>query len=322
MTFLSKWKAPDAEQIPDFIIAGAMKSGTTTLHHILDQHPDIFLPKGEIGFWDMDDIITHFDFNHYDKAAGKWTYQSMEENHSEMWRWYGNKFSEAGKRVKGEDSTSYMASYRVPDRLAMQDKKIKVIFLLRNPIDRTYSNYYHLLRTGRAIYSFEDTLQYHPESILTRSLYSRHLARYYDLLPAEQILVLRFENLISDPQSTVNRVCKFIDVDPTKINASAVQIHSNPSRLPKSEKLQRLRNRLFRSAGNSRYLSRLPAKKKNSHVSITLRIFDALHRNINPLTQRKPKPMKVATRSFLEHFFEHELLDLAKLASSENQLND
>ena len=61
----NNWIAPGNAFLPDFIIAGAMKSGTTTLHNILNEHPDVFIPDSEIHFFDMDDVIEHPEFNYF-----------------------------------------------------------------------------------------------------------------------------------------------------------------------------------------------------------------------------------------------------------------
>ena len=62
----SNWISDQPENLPDFIIGGAMKSGTTSLHAILDAHPDIAIQRDELGFFDMDSIVQHPDFNFYD----------------------------------------------------------------------------------------------------------------------------------------------------------------------------------------------------------------------------------------------------------------
>ncbi len=80
--------------------------------------------------------------------------------------------------MKGEGSSIYLAS-----RIALQNKEIKLNFLLRNPTKRAYSQYYHMLRTGRSTHTFEDTLKYNPVSVLERSLYKDHLEPYYKNIP-------------------------------------------------------------------------------------------------------------------------------------------
>jgi hypothetical protein len=104
---MNNWITSEIELLPEFIIGGAMKSGTSTLHAILDKHPKIFMPSYEIGFFDIDNILVHNDFNFY--VESKWVNQSMDKNPKLMWDWYHSKFREGESLVKGEDSTTYLA---------------------------------------------------------------------------------------------------------------------------------------------------------------------------------------------------------------------
>ena len=71
-TTTDNWLSIEPSLLPDFIIVGAMKSGTTTLHDMLNTHPDVFIPKGELHFFDHDDIFQHPNFNIYKKSF--WNY--------------------------------------------------------------------------------------------------------------------------------------------------------------------------------------------------------------------------------------------------------
>ena len=75
---------------PDFIIAGAMKCGTSTIYHILNDHPDIFIPKNEIGFWDADDMLTHPDFDQF--IGDKWKLSRISQGQKR--KWYKDRFSQ------------------------------------------------------------------------------------------------------------------------------------------------------------------------------------------------------------------------------------
>ena len=170
------WKAKQPENLPNFIIGGAMKSGTTSLHAILNSHPDIAIAHNELGFFDIDSLLQHPDYNFFDANTIKWTKQSMQKEPERLWNWYYSQFksSENKEKLLGEDSTTYLTSEIAAKRIALQDKSIKLIFILRHPTKRTISNYLHLLKSGRAIYSLEDTLRYNPNSIIRRSLYKRN----------------------------------------------------------------------------------------------------------------------------------------------------
>ncbi|WP_417858953.1 sulfotransferase [Xanthomarina gelatinilytica] len=96
---MNNWIAPDTNLLPDFIIGGAMKSGTSTIHNILEKHPKVFIPKKEIGFFDIDNILEHSDFNFF--TDNKWVSQSMDNDPEKMWRWYQEKFKGKETSLKG-----------------------------------------------------------------------------------------------------------------------------------------------------------------------------------------------------------------------------
>jgi hypothetical protein len=128
----NNWLSPRPAALPDFIIGGAMKCGTTTLHHILAAHPDVYIPENEIHFFDMDNILQHGDFNFYDSSSGVWWTQNLEADAPKFWAWYAQQFkNDKGARVVGEDSTTYLASPIAAARIAAQPKPIKMVFMLR-----------------------------------------------------------------------------------------------------------------------------------------------------------------------------------------------
>src|SRR5690554_4926323 len=106
------WVSSQPEKLPDFIIGGAMKSGTSTLHSILDRHPDVNLAHNELGFFDVDGIMEHPDFNFFDERSKIWVSQSMLENPEILWNWYYSNFDPLRNDniIIGEDSTTYLTS--------------------------------------------------------------------------------------------------------------------------------------------------------------------------------------------------------------------
>ena len=117
------WLAPDTTYLPDFIIIGGMKCGTTTLHHILNTHPKIYMPQSEIHFFDMDDEEEHpeFIFNN----NGELVRPNVEDDPEAYWEWYKTYFDKAEGRLKGEDTTGYFTSEKAIKRISEQDKDIK-----------------------------------------------------------------------------------------------------------------------------------------------------------------------------------------------------
>jgi hypothetical protein len=301
--------------MPDFIIGGAMKSGTTTLHRILNAHPDIYIPKEEIHFFDMDNIFQHGDFYFYDKLNNKWLSQDMLENPSKIWDWYLSKFNNKENFIKGEDSTTYLASDIAAQRIALQKKDIKLIFLLRHPTKRAYSQYYHLLRNGKAIHSFEDTIRYNPSSILTRSLYKDQLEVYYRFIPKDRIKVVLFEDLIQNTEIVLKEICDFLAIDFEMLDKDVFKTHANKSMSPRSIWLQIKFNLFLRDFGNINYIKALPNTplEKNLEIPFYAKLIYLANKTLNPKTIRKPACINNATKQFLDNYFLKELSGLDEL---------
>lgn len=311
---LRYWIAPDVNKLPDFIIGGAMKCGTTSLHGILNSHPNVFIPYEEIFFFDIDNILQHGDFNFYDKSRKTWIFQNIEKDASTMWNWYLSKFAGHETKVKGEDSTTYLASRIAAERIAMQNKPIKLIFMLRQPTQRAYSNYYHDLRAGRVTYSFEDTIRYNPQSILSRGLYKQQLEYWYNLLPREQIKVILFEDFLADKLNVLKDICQYLEIDFDALDKDMIDKHFNKARVSKWINLQIIYNSWLRELGNTHYLDSLPfhAHHGSRRWSFMFRLVDLINRIVNPRQEKVPR-MNASTQAFLNQFYAREMCGIDEL---------
>lgn len=308
----NNWKSEQPESLPDFIIGGAMKSGTTSLHAILNSHPDIAIVQNELSFFDIDCMLQHPDFNFYNVKEQVWTSQSMIDQPEVLWDWYHSNFRklDTTSQLIGEDSPSYLSSKNAAKRIALQKKPIKLIFILRHPTQRAISNYLHLLKSGRAIYSLEDTLRHTPNRIIRRSLYKEHLEAYYKHIPFDRIKVVLFEDLLENKANCLREICNFLEVDFNKLDDSVLKIHSNKTRIPKYINLQLLRNKLLRRMGNYRYSNFLPIQPDfQSKLPLQYRIIDKLHKKINPLRSDKTYEVSKGTKKLLDDFFKEEIKD-------------
>ncbi|MCF8241113.1 MAG: sulfotransferase [Melioribacteraceae bacterium] len=313
---ITNWLAPENSILPDFIIGGAMKSGTSTLHSILNEHPNVFIPKNEINFFDIDNILQHSDFNYYYRSIDKWINQSMNSFPTELWSWYSQHFEGKNDLVIGEDSTTYLASKLAAKRISIQKKKIKLVFTLRQPTERAYSQYWHMLRSGRATHSFESTLKFNPETVINRSLYLDQLKWYFEFLEKDQIMVIIFEEFLKDKNKIIFELCSFLNLDFNLFPEDAKNIHSNPAMMPVFPKLQGLKNKLFRSLGNQRYINYLPLKSESYGKFGTLipKVIEKAHNTVfNPRISMKPPKMRESTRNFLNEYFISELNGLDEL---------
>ena len=115
----NSWIPKNNTNLPEFIIGGAMKSGTTTLHQILVKHPDVFMANDELGFFDMDSIVEHPDFNFFD--GNTWHTQKIDQDLTSVWKWYSDKFKDANEgQIKWEDSTTYLSFALAAKRINCQ----------------------------------------------------------------------------------------------------------------------------------------------------------------------------------------------------------
>lgn len=314
----NNWTAPAGTRLPDFIVCGAMKSGTTTLHRALEQHPKVFFAEDEIHFFDIDDLLEHPNFSWFKR--GQWFTQRIEQDPHAAWQWYSSHFQDAGEgQLKGEDSTVYLASRRAAGRIALQEKPIKLIAMLRNPVDRAYSHYWHLVRSGRATYSFEDTLRYEPYTILNRSLYVEQLERLLAAVGRERVMIVVFENLIADRATVLNEVCDFLGIEFSQLPHESWRTHMNKTRIPRFARLQQRYNAIFRKTASERYIGYLPFHRSHRHsaLSVLRRAVKKAYKLVNPSVVKKPPAMNPSTREHLELFFRKELRGLNELVGED-----
>ncbi len=184
------------EWAPDFLIVGAQKGGTSALYNLIIQHPKIVKQTGEIHFFD----------NHFEKGV----------------EWYKKQFPPcpAGSIV-GEKST-YMLHPLVPQRIHALFPKIKIMMILRNPVERAYSNYWFNVRKKLEFSSFEEAIQKELEqlakgavpprlySYLSKGNYADQIKSFLALFPREQILIISATDLREHPKKTLNRVYAFL----------------------------------------------------------------------------------------------------------------
>lgn len=291
--------------MPDFFIAGAMKCGTSTLHVMLEKHPRIYIPRGELFFFDVDDMLEHpdfFAFNH-----GHWTDRDFDARLADYTEWYRRFFDHAAPgQLVGEDSTTYLASARAPVRIAKFNPDAKIIVMLRDPASRAYSNYWHLLRYGRVFHDFEDSLRLQPEALIARSLYRRQLENWLTTFPRDQLHIVLLEELVADPATTTSEVCRFLGLA-EPLPRAALSLHWNRGDTPRFPRVQMLRNRLMWRRDTRMFLPRLPDPPDDVQAPLReiSRFVDRVHRKLNPL-QRTAPPMRPATRSFLNRYFQRE----------------
>jgi hypothetical protein len=181
---------------PNLFIIGAMKSGTTSLHNYLGAHSDIFMCEP--------------------KEPG---YFVEELTLSRGLQWYLSLFAGAKEeRILGESSTHYakLPVYKgVPDRIARFNEEARFIYVMRDPVQRVISHYWHNVRNLRWEAERRDMLTAvkRDPQYQAFSDYAIQLEPYFRLFGRERIHVMTFESLAAEPRSTVRAVFRWLDVD-------------------------------------------------------------------------------------------------------------
>ena len=170
----------------DFLVIGAGRAGSTWIWHLLRQHCQCYVPARK--------ELNYFSREALDPRTG------TNPDSDRPLEWYHQFFANAaGGQIRGEVSPSYLWSESAPARIKDYNPTIKLLAVLRDPVERSHSHYlYRMQRGALPAISFEDALERNP-FILHRSLYGRHLRRYFELFPREQIKILMHDQLREDP---------------------------------------------------------------------------------------------------------------------------
>ena len=180
----------------DFLIVGAQRGGTTALHRYLSAHPYINMAREK--------EVHHFD--------------ARKPKDSE---WYESNWD--GEGLRGEATPAYMFMPEVPPRVHAYNPDMKLIFLLRHPVDRAYSHYLMDKRRGTTAQGFGWLMhqelrllgQCRRYSYVMRGFYMHQIARWWAWFPVDQMLFLRSEEFLRDRPGTLEQVCSFLGVDRT-----------------------------------------------------------------------------------------------------------
>lgn len=298
--------ASEPSKLPDFVIVGAMKAGTSSMHSILAAHEDVFIPDSEIFFFDLDDPESHHDFQV--APDGSWNPRDFEENFDRNLEWYESFFEPADDdALIGEDSTTYLVSREAPERIARVLDEPKCIVMMRDPADRAYSHYWHLLRSGRATRSFEEYLRQMPHGLLKFGFYQDHLERYLEHFDRDDIKCVVFERFVEDNQQVVDEVCGFLGLEGT-VAVDSVDMNKNAARVPRSSSMKQFFNKIDPTREDFRYTSHLPGPEVEESGVNPLRQARRFVHNIfddaSMVAAREDyPPMDEDTRTFLATLF-------------------
>jgi sulfotransferase family protein len=212
-------------RLPNFLIIGAAKGGTTSLLEYLAPHPDVYMVPQELHFFDRE------------FARGP--------------DWYREQFSQAqAQKIVGEKTPGYLFHPLAPKRMADLVPDAKLAVILRHPVERAYSHYRMQVAKHTLDDSFEEHIRremrdpdapppHHHKLYLAQGKYVEQLRPLCELYPRESVLVLTMEELKGDPERVYQEMCRFLGIDPgfRPPNLGAV---FNATTSPKSMRLLRL----------------------------------------------------------------------------------
>lgn len=269
--------------MPNFLLIGAQKAGTTALNYYLKEHPQIYMsPIKEPGFFDFEGQKPNFagpgDRELYDHVS------TDIESYRQLFQGVSDEIA------IGEATTWYLYSSKAPERIKQYIPDAKLIVILRNPVDRAYSAFMHAIRDSReSITDFARALEEEETRISQNweyiwhykqmGFYSVQLKRYFDLFDRNQIKVFLYEDLKDNPDALVQDICQFLNVDETLISGSLPR--RNVSGLPKNKFLD-----FFLEKQNAQWIKKpfklFLSSKIRENIVVTLKNKNRTKPSISP----------------------------------------
>jgi hypothetical protein len=287
-------------KLPNFLIIGTGKAGTTSLYHLLQQHPEIFMsPVKEPNFFAFEGEPPCFRGPGDDRTV----------NRESLVRWadYCALFAGVrGERALGEASTRYLEMPQTAARIRARLPAVRLVAILRNPVERAFASYLHHRRDGREpCVDFAEALRLEERrtrehwgfgQYLSGGFYHRQLQPYWDLFPASQLRIYLYEDFVSDARALLRDLYRFLDVD-DRFEVDLAVPH-NVSGVPRSALLDEV---LTGSSLTAAIKSRLPSGLRE-------RIAAAVRARRNANLERPPIPP--STRTWLIEAYRDDVLRL------------
>tara|TARA_R110002096_G_scaffold16243_3_gene55553 strand:- start:2205 stop:3089 length:885 start_codon:yes stop_codon:yes gene_type:complete len=287
--------------LPNLLVVGAQKAGTTSLYELLKTHPEFHLPVKEIKFFHRDE--------HYQKGIN----------------WYAQHFKDyTGQKYIGDFTPDYMAYSWSAERIYKQlGKDIKIIFILRHPVNRAYSQFNFFRMHGvESQYDFKKAIEneeidleqnkftnwYTPANYISRSIYTPQIARFLNYFDQKNIHIVIFEELfLQKTKESIQELEHFLDLN-------LVQLISNPTKSNASQ-LPRYKNLKLFYIKIKRILNPL---KIIFHFFGVTKILKSINRKVEKNLQKAPdKLSKKQINSITEKYFYRDILELEKIIGRE-----
>lgn len=282
----------------NFICVGAQKAGTTAFFDMIKNHPEVSMSSiKEVHYFDI------------------------ESNYKKGMKWYNSFFNDE-KKIIGECTPDYLLYNSIPKKIEKTlGTKIKLLFILRNPIERAYSQYnFHIMKGVEFRDSFSEIIDseildkenkiynewYRPSYYLSRGLYANQIKRYLDCFPKDNMHFVLFEELFGkNQQHHFNAILDFLEVDHLKLGHIDI---ANQSMIPKKG----LRKKFLNGIRKNKYALKIVK------TLLPEKLYFWFHYEILSRIQKRPDKLSPDLKVELNNqFFKEDILKLEKIINKD-----
>ncbi|MGB3511688.1 MAG: sulfotransferase [Microcoleaceae cyanobacterium] len=288
-------------KLPNFLIVGVQKAGTTSIYGYLKQHPQVYMsPVKETNFFSTD----------WEKKTENKS-DTKKKKRIDSW----NKYCELFQNVKneiaiGEASPNYFANYKTSSQMILRYvPDVKMIAILRNPVDRAYSDYLMHLRDGinvGKVRSFSEQVKFRADtsSTIKKGFYYSPVKHYFDTFGQEKLKIILYDDLSKNSLGIMQDIYKFIGVD-DKFNPDT-SIRQQAAAIPKNQAMNNLlqTKNPIRTAMSSTLKVLMPLEMRQKIRSSLIKLNSG---------GKELKPLSSEDRKLLTDFYREDILQLQDL---------
>lgn len=287
--------------LPNFFIVGAAKAGTTSLYRYLSQHPDVFMCALKEPNW----------FSRVN-APGGVSYVTSEEEYLELFEGW------SGEAAVGEASPSYLWDEEAPRRIFDAVPQAKIIAILRDPVERAFSDYLQTIQWEQEDLPFlealkqgyrEEPKQYGVSRLyVDLGFYADQIERYLNVFGESRVKVYLHEDFREDPNALLESALEFLEVDPNRASSIRTDVQYNKYSIPRD----RLANRLAEKVLESRTFKSRRFKALRAKLMPDPRLRFRIRQRLRFEEGRKPE-IDEESRRFLMELYRPDVLKLQEL---------
>ena len=293
-------------KLPNFLIVGAAKSGTSSLHNYLNQHPDIFLPS--------------FDENGKKVKEPRFLVKEIVEQriHNGVWNYedYKSLFSAVDNEIAiGEATVLYLYYYNnaIKNIIHYLNKDVKIIIMLRNPTERAYSAYQHVSKGVREHKSFEDALsieeiRMQEDKTITPMIMYKGMGMYYKMVKAyietfTNVHIILYDDFRDNTKIEMKKVYKFLGVE----NDNNVNLDVKHNIGGRKWRISFLKHLFIGDNFVKSFIKSILPKE----------IRRPIYKILSNFLKNNTEKMSEETRLYLNNYFKDDIFELSKLINKD-----